>query len=122
MDGSHLTYEQLLAKQPASFLGGNQDAARRFVDEIGNYLAGPTSLLSTSQRNYLYKLRGTWVHRASGADQRWNEFGSRPGRKKGTRKPTSADVDPTAYGDVDELDPLLRAIMTKFGKRRVDET
>lgn len=115
-----MTYESLLARQPASSLSGNRESARRFAEEIAHYLAGPSSILSTSQRNYLYKLRGTWSNRAAGKDARWEEFGNKRGRPRSAAKPTSAGVDPTAYGNPDELDPILKATMAKFGKRRVD--
>lgn len=109
------TYEGLLALQPVSRLAGNKAEAARFVQAISDFLkTGTAKVLPTAQQNYLYKLRQKWEKRARGQDLAWMQTGSKPGRKK---KPevSKTELDPTVFGNEDEIDPLLASIMRKYG-------
>lgn len=112
-----MTYEQLLGRQPLSTQAGDRNAAREFVAAISAFIEGSdAALLDVSQKNYLYKLRQKWNLRAKGEDEAWNQYGSTPGRRK---KPANdSSVDKTAYGDGEEMDPLLASIISKYGRKR----
>lgn len=115
-----MTYEQLLTRMPASALAGDRGAAQHFVDEINSALSGGVSTLTISNKNYLYKLRTKWELRARGKDANWSAHGSKPGRKK--KIVSERNVDTTAFGSEDELDPLLASLIRKYGTpKRTDD-
>lgn len=117
-----MRYEEILAQQPPSTSAGDRLAARTFVGVIASAISDKESPLTPSQRNYLYKLRGKWEVRAAGKDESWNEYGCRPGRRRQPKIETSSKVDVTAYGTEEELDPLLRRVIEKFGTpQRTDD-
>jgi hypothetical protein len=117
-----MTYEGLLQQQPPSTAAGNKAAARVFVTQINTFLSSGFTF-SDSQRNYLYKLRARWEQRAAGMDERWNDHGSRPGRKKQiSERSLASTVDPTAFGSDEQKDPLLLRLERKFGiPKRTDD-
>lgn len=112
-----MTYEQLLGKQPASTVVGDRVIAQKFVDVIDAQLASgnTSSEFTVSQRTYLYKLRAKWSTRAKGNDTSWNTYGGKPGRRKGISD-KSSKVDTTVYGDEDQMDPLLKSLLSKYGE------
>lgn len=117
-----LTYEKLLAQQPPTTAAGNTHAARAFVELLNVQLNLRDSALTLSQQNYLYKLRAKWEKRATGADESWNQYGSRPGRRKSITERQRSTLDPTTFGDDDEKDPLLLSLERKYGRpRRTDD-
>ncbi len=110
-----MTYEQLLQQQPPSTAAGDLSAAKAFVDAISQALSrNLIPDLTVANQNYLYRLRAKWQQRAHGKDAAWMQYGSKPGRRPHAAR-KRGNVDPTAYGSEDELDPLLRSLLKKYG-------
>lgn len=111
-------YEDILQRQPASTGTGNTVLAAQFVVALNAAMTDATfTSLSTSQQNYLYKLRARWTRRAAGSDVAWNHHGSTRGRRKVISDNAKAStIDPTVWGDDDERDPLLVSLERKFGR------
>lgn len=116
-----MTYEEILHRTPASTAAGNLAAAAEFVVFLTSVIEGDrTSFgqLSTSQQRYLYRLRDKWKARAAGDDERWNVYGSRPGRPIATR---SRAKKRTPRTDPSEHDPLFQSLVRKYGTPRRDD-
>lgn len=79
-----MTYEGILDRRPHTTSAGDKHAAAAFVAFLTTVFADEALLatLTTSNRNYLYKLRQTWTLRAEGKDERWSTSGSKPGRPR----------------------------------------
>lgn len=109
-----MTYEDILARTPPSTAAGNQAVAGEFVVFLTSVIEARETFaqFTTSQQRYLYRLRGRWHTRAAGQDARWNEHGSRPGRREGTKKRQSTRRDPG------EETPLFQSLMNKYGSPR----
>jgi hypothetical protein len=107
-----VTYEQILARQPASHVIGDRIAATEFVDFLGAEILAGISALTDSQRAYLYRLRAKWQLRADGNDPIWNVQGSRAGRPAGSGKKRPPKKSP--YGHEEDHDPLLASLMRKY--------
>lgn len=110
-----MTYEQILARSPRSDQAGNRPVAGEYVVFLTSVIEGDAtfSALSDSQQRYLYRLRDKWKVRAAGQDQRWNEYGSRPGRPVAPKKPRASRA-----ADPGEKDPLYKSLMSKYGMPR----
>lgn len=112
-----MTYEQILQRAPLSTEAGDTDAAERFVAFLSSIIEGDRQTftqLEDSQQRYLYKLRSKWQERAKGLDERWNTYGSRPGRPVSTKTPKRK----RRRSDPGETTALFQSLMRKFGTPR----
>lgn len=119
-----MTYEQLLALAPTTSMAGDRKAAQRFVDVLTSALQTQTDAFTDSQKRYIYRLRLRWQTRADGKDINWNANGSAPGRPmKEKAKVGSRSIAAKAWRryERENTDPLLAAIIDKFGTPPEDE-
>lgn len=114
-----MTYEQLLERTPKSTSAGDRRDAEAFVTVISNFKSSKDyESLTDAQRRYLFRLSATWTKRAEGNDERWNEYGSRPGRPTKPPNGKAGKVKVKFKDDSDTYDDLSKRIIERYSKIR----
>lgn len=107
-----MNYEQILERIPKTVTAGDKRIAGAFVEFLEQVFADERMMtaLTTSNKNYLYKLRKIWAARADGTDEAWLVKGSAPGR------PRSRDIVKRRHEDDDDetMDDLSRRLVKRY--------
>ena len=114
-----MTYEQLLSLAPSSSQIGDIESARSYVGTLTSYQSTNADSLTQSQRLYIYRLIRKWEKRATVVGA-WVPPG-RPMRETTPKESRSIAAKAMKRHERENESPLLKTIMSKYGKPREDE-